>query len=300
MGEILLIADGMGGIRGGGVAADLAAKRFPVHVRNLECTLDGRETLQEAAARVNRELYEQAADAVLQARMGATIVVAALRPRHPELGIDRRQRRGWQVLSVGARSLAWLLTKDHTVTAQLVEHGLLQPDEARTHQDNHLLTRALGLESELSLEFAGPIALAGGDGILLCSDGLSGTVADEEVARVLAQAADAGSAVRQLADCALHQGSADNISIQYAILTEARDGVEAGTQIGRYVLEKRLGEGGMGEVWLARHQELGALYAIKFMLPGFSNDAVMRARFLQEGQLQAELKHIGRGARARL
>jgi hypothetical protein len=184
-----------------------------------------------------------------------------------------------------------LLTKDHTVAAQLLEHGLLKGPQVRSHPEAHVLTRSLGQAEEISLEFAEAIALRQDDAVLLCSDGLSGTLEDGEIASILAAQTDLNATVQKLCEAALERGSKDNVSVQYLQLAEETAGVQQGVQIGRYILERKLGQGGMGQVWLGRHIDIKSPAAIKIMRPDRARDERMRRRFLTEGKRQAALDH---------
>jgi len=186
----------MGGHRGGAFAADLTVRKFPLYLRELERMLPVREALGECARRVNRKVYllGHEGDPAL-ARMGSTIVVVALCFNGPsgELLVGN---------AGDSRAYLWrdgnlrLLTRDHTVANRLAEAGLLEADELKDHPESHVLTMYLGQLPDLSLDFANPIPLQNGDVVLVCSDGLSGSVPDQEIGSILGSAKSAEHAVQ--------------------------------------------------------------------------------------------------------
>jgi protein phosphatase len=104
------------------------------------------------------------------------------------------------------------LTRDHTHVQQLVDAGMLTPDEAAHHRLRNVLTNVLGgADRSVEVELH-RLRLAGGDRLLLCSDGLTGAVKDEEIAGILAGSATASEACRRLVDRALERGGPDNVT----------------------------------------------------------------------------------------
>ena len=289
-GEVLVLADGMGGHLGGALAAQMATTEFPVRFRELEGRFPLEQAIAQAAQRVNAAIYDEGrrGDPTLR-KMGATLVVAvvSLIGDQGELSVAH---------AGDSRAYLWrsgtlqLLTRDHTVASQLEEKGLIDKDAVRDHPDSHVLTRSLGQASELALDFTERIKLAAGDGILLCTDGLT-TLEDARMNQILQQSDDAQAAASELAEAALAAGSQDNISLHYLRIAEQISGPRVGSHVGQYALERFLGAGGMGEVWLGRHRVLGIVRAIKIMGDWLGHVPEIRARFLQEGQQQAQLDH---------
>ena len=215
-GEVILVADGMGGHQGGAVASDMVAKRFRRHLDAAAQTAASvAEALQQASERVNDEVYERghSGDAAI-AGMGSTLVIAVL----------TRTPAGQEVVVANAGdSRAYLvrdgvlrqLTKDHTAAQRMVDAGMLSEADARSHPEASVLSRALGQQLGTAVETYPPVSLQPGDGLLLCSDGLSGYATDPDIAAIIAGAADPNSAVRALVDLALKKGSDDNITVQF-------------------------------------------------------------------------------------
>ena len=214
-GEVILVADGMGGHQGGATASDMVAKRYRLHLESMPPNMPLADALQAATARVNDEIYERghSGDPAV-AGMGSTLVLAVL----------TQGPNGWEVTVANAGdSRAYLvrdgmlrqLTKDHTAVQRMIDAGLLTEANARNHPNASVLTRALGQQAGTTVEVYPPFPLQGGDGLLLCSDGLAGYVVDAEIARVIAGAVDPNGVVRSLVETALKSGSDDNITVQF-------------------------------------------------------------------------------------
>ena len=208
-GRVFAVADGMGGHRGGEVAAQLA-------VEALDTGFDERnrssDALIEAVAHANTVVHDASLrdDGLLG--MGTTITVLAIVDDH----------RGGELLAVanvGDSRTYWMrgseleqLTEDHSVVAEMVRDGQLRPEDAERHPRRSLVTRALGVEPHVLVDLL-EVVPAVGDRFLLCSDGLSGEVTDAAIAAVLRRVADPAEAARELVRVALARGGRDNISV---------------------------------------------------------------------------------------
>ena len=97
----------------------------------------------------------------------------------------------------------------------MIDAKMLTREQARNHPDGHLLSRAIGSRAEVEVEISGPVPLKKGDALLLCSDGLSGFVTDEEIRKTLKQQSDVQRVPQALVNLALSAGGNDNITIQF-------------------------------------------------------------------------------------
>jgi protein phosphatase len=214
-GDVILVADGMGGHQGGATASGMVAQRFAYHLEAAPPDATLEEALQQATTRVNDEIYEQghSGDPAI-AGMGSTVVVAVIRTSPAGRDV---------VIANAGDSRAYLvrdgvltqITKDHTVAQRMVDAGMLNEENARSHPHASVLTRALGQQLGTTAETYPAILLQPGDGLLLCSDGLSGYVTDDKIAPIAAAAADPAGIVQTLIDLALNSGSDDNITVQF-------------------------------------------------------------------------------------
>jgi serine/threonine protein phosphatase PrpC len=226
LGELLVVADGIGGFEGGGVASRLAVEALCAGLTDMPTFFPPAIAIQEAASRANAEIAAAAAEPdTPNSRMGTTVVLALLQqdpdqPSAMQAWIGHIGDSRAYVVHDGRLSR---ITRDHTAVQLLLEHNLIAPEEAHDHPDASVLTRTLGREPNVEIEL-NSITLQPGDSLLLCSDGLWGYVPEPEIERVLADPAlSAESASRALLDLALDAGGHDNVGLQIARLAPASD-----------------------------------------------------------------------------
>ena len=205
------VADGMGGHDAGDVASAMvtdALLRLPI-VYGLD---DLVESAIDALKRVNHELISLAASGHESRTIGSTIVGLAIADgqfRCFWAGDSRAYRiRGDQIIQ---------LTRDHSLVQDLVNAGMLDPQEARNHPNANVITRAVGVVEELKIETANGDARSG-DQFLLASDGLTRLVDDHELLTELTSKRPADAA-ETLIETVLSRGAPDNVSIIIAKLT---------------------------------------------------------------------------------
>jgi len=205
-GEILLVvADGLGGHRGGEVASKMAVGTLGKLVREIEG--DPELRLRQAVERANRFIFNAAARDRTLKGMGTTVVALLLcgdgRAWVAHAGDSRLYRiRDGRVEA---------LTEDHSVVALMVREGLIQPEEARDHPKKNQIMRALGVHDELDVDVS-KVEIQPKDSYLLCSDGLYGMLPDEDLRRIAEAAPDPETAVAWLVDAANQAGGLDNIT----------------------------------------------------------------------------------------
>jgi protein phosphatase len=216
-GKLLLVADGMGGVAGGEVAAGVAVHTVANYVLNTMPWFfqvqDGREMelegeLKTALEACQRSVEAAATDQPGRPPMGTTLTMAYL--LWPRLYVvhagDSRC-----YLARGGR--LHQITRDHTVAQQMVEQGLLSPSEAEDSRWSHVLWNCIGGGThELSPEVY-KATLQAGDTILLCTDGLSKTVPEGRIVEILHKVGSVEEACRQLVADANAGGGTDNITV---------------------------------------------------------------------------------------
>jgi len=210
---IFCVADGMGGHAAGEVASRLAVEAFSREMERLsgapapDGTLE--ERLRRAAATANRAILDAARADPATEGMGTTLTAVALAPgRDAFAGVHIGDSRAYLFRDGTLRQL----TTDHTWVQQQVDAGKLSPLEARRHPYASVLTRALGLAANPEFDtFGGD--LRPGDMLLLCSDGLTGMVEDDELAFILAKDSSLEAHVQELIDAANRNGGFDNITV---------------------------------------------------------------------------------------
>src|SRR5437588_3069367 len=202
---LFAVADGVGGHKAGEVASQTAVDTLQREFR--ESTTDG---LVDAVKTANRTVWDLAESNPDQRGMGTTRTAVAL------VNEDGEERLA--VVNVGD-SRAYLLqqgeleqlTEDHSLVEQLVREGQLTPAEAQVHPQRSIITRALGLDPEVEVD-SWELTPYKGDRILLCSDGLTNEVSDDEIASTLRSVGDPEEAARQLVNEARDHGGSDNIT----------------------------------------------------------------------------------------
>jgi serine/threonine protein phosphatase PrpC len=209
VGIVWLICDGMGGVSGGELAAQLAIDSMR---RVLESS-EGRtpeEALRLAIKEANRVIVLRRQNQAF-AQMGTTIVGAIFSEREVVLG-NVGDSRAYLVRAGAIQQLS----RDHTFVQELVDRGELAPDEALSHPKAHVLTRAIGAEPALEVEVkrywqwdtsAGEV-----DSLVLCSDGLYSHVNDAEIAQIVSEFSPQ-RACAKLTELAKQRGGYDNITV---------------------------------------------------------------------------------------
>jgi protein phosphatase len=202
---LFAVADGMGGARGGEIASRVAATALGESVDG-----NGEERVVALIQEANRQVYERAREDSDASGMGTTITVALF-----ENGI----------VSIGhvGDSRAYLLrdrkvdqlTEDHSLVAELVRSGRLSPEEAEGHPQRSVITRALGTDPDVDVDTFS-VEARPGDLFLICSDGLTSMVADEEILGVVEpHRDDLDAAAKELVNAANRSGGEDNITVVF-------------------------------------------------------------------------------------
>src|SRR5688500_18143090 len=194
------VADGMGGHRAGEVASATA-------IEALKTAYLGGQRLDQAVSAANTAVLAKAAEDASLRGMGTTLTAIALHDSTAELGHVGDSRaylmRGGAVTQV---------TEDHSLVEQLVREGRLSPEEAQHHPQRAIITRALGVDSDVSVDTY-RIDLKPGDRLMICSDGLTNMLSDDTIAQTLRRHADPQQAADILVDMANQAGGDDNITV---------------------------------------------------------------------------------------
>lgn len=213
MGHLLAVADGVTTAHLGAAASQQAVETI-VHVFYAAPTAENRvdDALFDAALAANRAAWELT-DATDGEQMAATTLVAAVIKEGVAWVIHAGDSRAYLVRPKQIVSL----TSDHSVVQELVDMGEITLEEAVDHPESGVLTRALGVEGHVRLDLTAPFTLHDGDSLVLCSDGLTTLVSDEEIGQTV-RGASPERAVHKLIDLANQRGGYDNISVVVASL----------------------------------------------------------------------------------
>jgi PPM family protein phosphatase len=216
---LFAVADGMGGAQAGEIASKLAAT---VLEDTDSGALSGRERVASLIQEANARVYERSSTDPSASGMGTTMTVALVEDHEVTIGHvgDSRAYR-----ARGGRLEQ--LTEDHSLVNELMKSGKLSPEEAETHPQRSVITRALGTDPEVDVDVF-TVETENGDVFLLCSDGLTAMVDDAEILGVLEHHRDDLKRVtKALVAAANRGGGEDNITVvAFAIAGNGDDGAD--------------------------------------------------------------------------
>jgi len=206
-----VLCDGMGGARAGSVASTIAVNAFMSHAANSlderSSGADMRAILSEAVDYANKKVYERGVSDLECMGMGSTLVAALISGRRA------------MVANVGD-SRAYLLSKrkirqittDHSLVEDMIARGKLTREQARTHPQKNIITRAVGVEPAVKCDIF-DVKLAPENTLLLCSDGLSNIVTDAEILAACQTDTPVEQICEGLLNLALSRGAPDNVTV---------------------------------------------------------------------------------------
>ena len=214
-GRLLIVADGMGGHRGGATASRLATEVVKQQYLGSE-TADPATALREALTRANARIHAEAQSNADLRGMGTTTSALVLRNDQAwfaHVGDSRIYRvRNEQIEQ---------LTEDHSLVASMVREGLLTTKEAENHPRRNVLQRSMGVAEEVEIDVRGPFEIQAGDVFILCSDGLHGVVKEDEIKQYASLPLD--EAADHYVKLALERGAPDNVTVLVARIVHAEE-----------------------------------------------------------------------------
>lgn len=203
--NLFIVADGMGGHKAGDFASRYTVDNFVSKVRE-SSGKDTVDIIDDAVTWVNTALLEKAGESPDYTGMGTTLVVATV--------IDNMLK----VANVGDSRLYIVgkdirqITRDHSLVEEMVSLGEIDRKAARTHKRKNIITRAIGGDAKVEAEMF-CVELQPGDKILMCSDGLSNMIEDEDIFKIIKDSSEIEEAAKRLIDTANENGGKDNISV---------------------------------------------------------------------------------------
>ncbi|QAY64365.1 serine/threonine-protein phosphatase [Xylanimonas allomyrinae] len=216
---VFVVADGMGGRDAGEIASAATVAALGTLVERAVVSRKDVESVLDAAHDEVRRIETRPGRGAGTTATGVVVVPGKLGPR-------------WLVVNVGdsrtylhAQGRLERVTVDHSEVQELVDAGLITRAQARTHPRRHVITRAIGAPWAPRPDFWW-LPVEAGDRVLVCSDGLTGEVDDDEIARVLGDEPDAQVAAATLVEAALRAGGRDNITVVVvdAVTVDGADG----------------------------------------------------------------------------
>jgi len=203
--NLFIVADGMGGHKAGDLASRYTVEKFLEVVK--ESKAENPISIIEEAVRVaNIALIEKAEESIDYEGMGTTLVVATF------------VKESLYIANVGDSRLYCInksihqITRDHSLVEEMINIGEIDRKNARTHEKKNIITRAIGVDTEVTADFF-EIDYYPGDIFLMCSDGLSNMIEDEDIKTIVNSGGELEDIGQKLIDTANENGGKDNISV---------------------------------------------------------------------------------------
>ena len=211
---IWCIADGMGGHEAGEVASAMVADAVAgiTAQADLQTTVNA---IQAAVLRVNIQLTEELTLGLQNQVMGSTVVAVAIAGDECACLWAGDSR-----LYLYRDGCLYQMSRDHSVVEELIEQGVIEAEEAASHPQRHVITRAVGADPELELDMIS-FTLQAGDVLLLCSDGLYGELDPDHIMDILAQDHESAWKAHQLIDQVLAGQARDNVTVSVIALQDS-------------------------------------------------------------------------------
>lgn len=207
---LCVVCDGMGGAKAGNVASALAVDVFTQEVKQSFTSdmdsLSQAELLQKALKLANFTVYDQSQQFEEFSGMGTTLVAALIGPKKAAV-LNVGDSRAYRIDEEGISQL----TVDHSLVQLMVDRGELTPEQARTYPGKNYITRAVGTEPSVEGDiFQSPMER--GSYLLLCSDGLTNLLDDQEILFEVIHGGDKQQCCERLVEIAKRRGAPDNVT----------------------------------------------------------------------------------------
>ncbi|MFZ5352628.1 MAG: Stp1/IreP family PP2C-type Ser/Thr phosphatase [Bacillota bacterium] len=212
---LFMVADGMGGANAGEVASSMAIEEIASYIsRNIASAMqsaDRKNSIQsmirDAIAYTNDKIYKKS---VLESNcfgMGTTLSLVLAVAENIYIGHIGDSR----IYLIRDNSIT-RLTDDHSLVAELVKNGTIKPEDAQNHPQKNIITRALGTEYNIEADEKN-ICIKDGDYLVLCTDGLTNLLEDEEIMNIVIEEDETAAACDKLIKSAITKGGNDNITV---------------------------------------------------------------------------------------
>lgn len=209
---VLALCDGMGGANAGSMASDIAINTFTSQIAEhlsdkKEKVIDLKLLAEGAVFKANQRVYKRGSTDITCAGMGTTLVGAIVSGRKcciANVGDSRAY-----LISNGEITQ---ITRDHSFVEELIDKGRITREQAQSHPRKNIITRAIGVEKSVECDVFLPV-FRKNDLLLLCSDGLSNTVTDEEMLEIVKNKVKLNDIGKELLDLALSRGAPDNVTV---------------------------------------------------------------------------------------
>ena len=207
---LAVVCDGMGGAKSGNIASSLAVDVFVQEVRRTWTSSMHQEKINQmlhsAAKLANFTVFDQAQQFEEFDGMGTTLVAVLVHNRHVTIA-HVGDSRAYRINADGI----WQMTRDHSLVQMMVERGELTQEMARTYPGKNFITRAIGTEPIVMCDVSN-VELSKGEFLLLCSDGLSNVLDDQEILFEVIHGVHKDDCCQRLLDIAKNRGAPDNVT----------------------------------------------------------------------------------------
>lgn len=204
--NLFIVADGMGGHKAGDYASKVTVETMVEEVaRSLET--EPAAVLEHAIQTANALIHRRSEESEDLEGMGTTVVAATCKE-----DVLYVANVGDSRLYILDRSGIRQITRDHSLVEEMVRMGGIAREEARNHPDKNIITRAVGVDDTVKADFF-TVKLKKGDTILMCTDGLTNMLEDEEIRMILEESRDMVEKAEELVKAANEKGGRDNISV---------------------------------------------------------------------------------------
>lgn len=222
---LYVVLDGMGGANAGDVASQTARDAIREFVMQRRLNMDPKSLLEAAIVHGSTVVFNAAQETRERHGMGTTVVGCIVVDPTRAVVAHVGDSRAYLLRNGRIQTL----TRDHTIVEELVDRGLLSPEEAERHPYKNVLSRNLGAKPDAKVDVS-EVELVPGDRLMLCSDGLYGYASNEAIQYLLGSGDDPEHVARDLVDLALRGGGGDNVTV---IVIEAPQPPPSSTQIVR-------------------------------------------------------------------
>lgn len=203
--NLFIVADGMGGHKAGDYASRHTIERVVASISR-NSSEEPVTIIQEAISKANELLVAESNEDETKSGMGTTLVIATL--VGDKLIVANVGDSRLYVISDMVRQI----TRDHSLVDEMVRLGELNPSEARSHPDKNIITRAIGAQKNVKADFF-EVELAKDDYVLMCTDGLTNMVRDEEILDIVSSEKEPEAIAHKLVRMANDNGGRDNITV---------------------------------------------------------------------------------------
>jgi protein phosphatase len=280
LGEVLIVADGMGGYEGGAVASRIVVDSISNYFADLPADYLPAMAIRESIICANAEIHAAAsAPGSPYSQMGSTVVMALLQPNEASFeggaeatnAANNTGLRAWighvgdsRAYHVHDRRI-YCITRDHSAVQAMLDRNLITPEQALNHPDSSVLTRSLGHEAEVDADIDS-VLLEPGDSLFLCSDGLWGYVDERAIEAVATDLAlDVEAASQAMLELALTVGGHDNVGIEMVRVANSPAPMPASPSASAFQTTRKSGKGKLIQILTVALLAIAAIGALAYV-----------------------------------